>query len=105
MRSRIRGYKDALAANQDAPSTAHVFLVPAEERLKLPAAAMACDAFVCANDRIAGRLMHELLAQRVRVPHDVRIAGIDNVSYAELLPVPRPPCISRVATSERPPFA
>jgi GntR family transcriptional regulator of arabinose operon len=88
VRSRIRGYKDALAANRDAASTAHVFLVPAEERLKLPVAAMACDAFVCANDRIAGRLMHELLAQRVRVPHDVRIAGIDDVSYAELLPVP-----------------
>lgn len=88
VRSRIRGYKDALAANRDAASGAHVFLVPAEERIKLPAAAMACDAFVCANDRIAGHLMHELLAQRVRVPQDVRIAGIDDVNYAELLPVP-----------------
>ena len=46
---------------------------------------MACDAFVCANDRIAGRLMQTLLAQRVRIPQDVRIVGIDDVNYAALL--------------------
>jgi GntR family transcriptional regulator, arabinose operon transcriptional repressor len=83
VRTRIQGYKDALAADAH-----HVFLVPPEERLKLPAAATDCDAFVCANDRVAGRLMHHLLAQGVRIPRDVRIVGIDDVRYAELLPVP-----------------
>lgn len=46
------------------------------------------DAVVCANDRIAGLLMHALLSQGVRIPEDVRIAGIDDVAYASLLPVP-----------------
>jgi len=32
--------------------------------------------------------MHTLLARGIRIPQDVRIAGIDDVSYAALLPVP-----------------
>ena len=40
--------------------------------------------------------MQTLLAQGVRIPEDVRIVGIDDVSYAKLLPVPlttvRQPC-------------
>jgi GntR family transcriptional regulator of arabinose operon len=46
------------------------------------------DGFVCANDRTAGRLMQTLLAMGYRIPQDVRIAGIDDVEYASLLPVP-----------------
>jgi GntR family transcriptional regulator of arabinose operon len=46
------------------------------------------DAFVCVNDRVAGRLMHTFLARKIRVPEDVRLIGIDDVSYASLLPVP-----------------
>jgi GntR family transcriptional regulator of arabinose operon len=46
------------------------------------------DAIVCANDRVAGRLMHTLLKLGVRIPADVRLAGIDDVEYAALLPVP-----------------
>lgn len=46
------------------------------------------DALVCANDRIAGRLMHTLKKLGVRIPADVRIVGIDDVDYASLLPVP-----------------
>jgi DNA-binding LacI/PurR family transcriptional regulator len=47
-----------------------------------------CDAFVCSNDRIAGQLMHALIARGIRIPQDIRIAGIDDVNYASLLPVP-----------------
>jgi DNA-binding LacI/PurR family transcriptional regulator len=46
------------------------------------------DAFVCANDRTAARLMPTLLRLGCRVPRDVRIVGIDDVDYAKLLPVP-----------------
>jgi GntR family transcriptional regulator of arabinose operon len=46
------------------------------------------DAFLCANDRTAAQLMQTLLGLGVRVPEDVRIAGIDDVRYAGLLPVP-----------------
>jgi GntR family transcriptional regulator, arabinose operon transcriptional repressor len=80
--ARISGYREALG------SKGRVFLLPREEKLKLPATAKGCDAFVCANDRIAGRLMHTLLAEGVRIPGHVRIVGIDDVHYAELLPVP-----------------
>jgi GntR family transcriptional regulator, arabinose operon transcriptional repressor len=83
VKPRIAGYRDALAG---APE--RVFLLPAASRFILPADAAACDAFVCSNDRIAGHLMHALLAEGQRIPQDVRIVGIDDVNYASLLPVP-----------------
>jgi DNA-binding LacI/PurR family transcriptional regulator len=46
------------------------------------------DAIVCANDRTAGRLMHTLRLLEYRVPHDIRLVGVDDVEYARLLPVP-----------------
>jgi DNA-binding LacI/PurR family transcriptional regulator len=48
----------------------------------------ACDAIVCANDRTAALLMHTLVALGIRIPEDVRLAGIDDAEYAPLLPVP-----------------
>jgi DNA-binding LacI/PurR family transcriptional regulator len=89
---RIAGYREALGES----ITPRVFLLPPEERMTLPEAALECDAFVCANDRVAARLMHALMARKVRIPRDVRIVGIDDVNYAGLLPVPlttvRQPC-------------
>jgi GntR family transcriptional regulator, arabinose operon transcriptional repressor len=46
------------------------------------------DALLCANDYTAARLMRSLHTLGVRVPQDLRIAGFDDVNYAELLPVP-----------------
>ena len=46
------------------------------------------DAIMCANDHTAANLMQTLIALGVRVPQDVRIAGIDDVKYASLLPIP-----------------
>jgi DNA-binding LacI/PurR family transcriptional regulator len=46
------------------------------------------DAILCANDHTAAQLMHTLLGLGVRIPEDVRLAGIDDVRYAGLLPVP-----------------
>ena len=46
------------------------------------------EAIVGANDRTAGHLMHALIRLGYRVPEDVRIVGIDDVAYANLLPVP-----------------
>ena len=61
------------------------------------------DAFLCANDFTAGKLMHTLISIGQRIPEDIRIVGIDDVKYASLLPVPlttqRQPCrdIGRIA--------
>ena len=46
------------------------------------------DGIVCANDRTAGQLMHTLLKLGYAIPGDIRMAGIDDVEYAALLPVP-----------------
>ena len=54
------------------------------------------DGIVCGNDVTAGRLMHCLDQLNIDVPSQVRVAGIDDVKYAELLRVPlttvRQPC-------------
>jgi DNA-binding LacI/PurR family transcriptional regulator len=46
------------------------------------------DALLCANDLTAAHVMRTLLGLGMRIPNDIRIAGIDDVRYAELLPVP-----------------
>ena len=46
------------------------------------------EAFVCANDRTAARLIPALLRLGHTVPGDVRVVGIDDLEYAKLLPVP-----------------
>ena len=46
------------------------------------------DAIMCANDITAANLMQTLLSLQVRIPDDVRIAGVDDVKYAKLLPIP-----------------
>lgn len=54
------------------------------------------DAIVCASDRTAAVLIHTLRSLGRRVPQQIRLAGIDDVEYAALLPVPlttlRQPC-------------
>jgi DNA-binding LacI/PurR family transcriptional regulator len=96
VKMRLRGYRDAISVWTGTAAHDHVFAATAEGPLELRAAALESDAFVCANDRIAGRLMHFLLGRGMRIPQDVRIAGIDDVNYAALLPVPlttiRQPC-------------
>lgn len=54
------------------------------------------EAFVCANDDTAANLMHTLDELGLHIPRDIRIVGIDDVRYAQLLRVPlttlRQPC-------------
>jgi len=85
VKARVRGYQDALA---DSAGAGHVFNMRANQAMEWNAEARRCDAFVCANDRVAGRWIQTLLGEGVRVPRDVRIVGIDDVNYASLLPVP-----------------
>lgn len=46
------------------------------------------DSIMCANDRTAASLMQTLINLGVRIPSDIRIAGVDDVRYASLLPIP-----------------
>jgi len=93
VKARVSGYRDAL---EEFDAAGRIFTMPAGHRFTLPVAARECEAFVCANDRVAGLLMHALMAGGLRIPRDARIVGIDDVNYAALLPVPlttvRQPC-------------
>ena len=87
--ARIAGYREAIFAEEDP-------LMPAVQRFEATDLAalrqmldtVNPDALVCANDRVAGQLMHGLQALGRRVPQDVALVGIDDVDYASLLPVP-----------------
>jgi len=46
------------------------------------------DAIVCANDVTAARLMRTIVSLGLKVPDDIRMVGIDDVSYARFLPTP-----------------
>jgi DNA-binding LacI/PurR family transcriptional regulator len=89
---RAAGYKDALAAYGLRPAVdlpAH--FAPGKESLlewRPKGRIETVEAFVCVNDRVAGQLMQMLLSRDIRVPEDVRLVGIDDVSYASLLSVP-----------------
>jgi DNA-binding LacI/PurR family transcriptional regulator len=54
------------------------------------------DGIICGNDVTAGQLMQTLEQLNIKIPGDVRVAGVDDVKYAELLRVPlttvRQPC-------------
>ncbi len=85
--ARESGYKRAMREKYDAVEgvrldPANATAVRAMLRTHAP------DGIVCANDRVAGRLMHTLLRVGVRIPGDLRLVGIDDVAYASLLPVP-----------------
>jgi GntR family transcriptional regulator of arabinose operon len=46
------------------------------------------DGIVCANDVTAARLMRTLVALGVSIPWDVKMVGLDDVSYAKFLSTP-----------------
>jgi GntR family transcriptional regulator, arabinose operon transcriptional repressor len=84
--ARMQGYRDALG--EPSPRlNAHMIWLAAREKVEA-GRFRHYDGLVCANDRIAGRVMQALLARGVRIPQDVRMVGIDDVNYAALLPVP-----------------
>jgi DNA-binding LacI/PurR family transcriptional regulator len=85
VKARIRGYQDALV---EFGGSGTIVSMRANQPMEWNAGARQCDAFVCANDRLAGLWMQALIGNGVRIPNDVRIVGIDDVNYASLLPVP-----------------
>ena len=95
---RIAGYRDALFAHDLLSSSYLVVRGDGSDPVAIKAFLQnnKIDAFLCANDHTAAKLMHSLLSLGVRIPDDIRIAGIDDVKYAGLLPVPlttfRQPC-------------
>lgn len=91
---RIAGYREALLAHRTTAADAMVSGIVIRAHPTDVAAisdaisSRQIDAFLCANDNTAAQLMHTLIALGLRIPEDIRIAGIDDVRYASLLPVP-----------------
>jgi GntR family transcriptional regulator, arabinose operon transcriptional repressor len=96
--ARAAGFRDAVLQAGLDPALNHVWREDPADRDRIASLMTSSrpDAFVCASDRTAAILMHTLLAQGIRIPDDLRMVGIDDVSYAGLLPVPlttlRQPC-------------
>lgn len=88
--ARIAGYREALFAYGAPVEAALVQRLepPGGDHIRHLLETTRPEAFVCANDRTAGHLMHTLIGLGYRVPEDIRIVGIDDVEYASLLPVP-----------------
>lgn len=87
---RILGYRDALRAyNNPGSQEAVAHSDPTDiSAIRSMVASRRPDAIICANDYTAARLMTTLSAIGVRVPSEVRIAGMDDIKYASLLQSP-----------------
>ena len=88
--SRVVGYREALYARGLSFSEHSVLRGDASDALFVQNAVRhaKCDAILCANDHTAANLMQTLIGLGVRIPEDIRIAGMDDVKYASLLPIP-----------------
>ncbi|MGA8940465.1 MAG: GntR family transcriptional regulator [Acidobacteriaceae bacterium] len=87
--ARAAGYREALHSLQDGEHGTVVtgdFEDPhfVEEML----GRVKPDAIVCANDVTAARLMQTLVSLGVKIPADIKMAGVDDVRYARFLPTP-----------------
>ncbi|WP_348266446.1 GntR family transcriptional regulator [Edaphobacter paludis] len=87
---RIVGYREALHASGMPVDPEMVLRAEPTDAAMLSSriAEKKIDALLCANDLTAAHVMRTLLGLGMRIPNDIRIAGIDDVRYAELLPVP-----------------
>lgn len=87
---REAGFREALHAERLPYERGLVHRAPEAELddVARQLVAARADGIVCANDRLAGALLHALRRHGCRVPHDMRLVGIDDVEYASLLPVP-----------------
>ena len=87
--SRAAGYRDALYVLQKECEPRLIFVDSLEpDELAEVIERHRIDGIVCANDVTAARLMQMLLSVGIRIPGDIRMAGIDDVSYAKFLATP-----------------
>ena len=95
---RQRGYRDAMArllpdtpiiefsGDYTEPSGYQAGLAVLEHNRAHPDRPI--DAVFCANDWMALGMQHSLLANDVRIPQDIAVAGVDDIALARYMPVP-----------------
>jgi GntR family transcriptional regulator, arabinose operon transcriptional repressor len=103
--ARAAGYREALTDAGSSPHPNAICRIQPEDTaaVKQILDEHRPDSFVCANDYTAGRLLRSLSELQVKVPEEIRLAGIDDVKYASLLSVPlttiHQPCAEMGATA------
>src|SRR3569833_1913080 len=88
--ARITGFYEALRGHDVRPDWEPVWRGSAADEMFVRRMVDAArpEGIVCANDLTAARLLQVLIGMGLRIPHEVRIVGMDDVRYASLLPVP-----------------
>jgi GntR family transcriptional regulator, arabinose operon transcriptional repressor len=87
--ARSRGFQDAVReAGLPANDVVHHVDPTDAAAVRAVLEPRPADGVVCSNDFTAAHVMRVLDGLGRRVPHDVRVAGFDDVKYASLLPVP-----------------
>ncbi len=94
---RIAGYQWALRTHGlDAEDAWVHHGDPSDLQFVRQIAAQSPEAILCANDITAANLMRHLIGLGVRIPEEIRVMGLDDVKYGQLLSVPlttiRQPC-------------
>jgi DNA-binding LacI/PurR family transcriptional regulator len=89
--ARLAGYHEALRARGLQPPNGKgayfgAFSDPSFVKQMIKEASP--DGILCANDVTAAIVMRTLLELGIRIPEQVKIVGIDDVSYAKFLPIP-----------------
>jgi GntR family transcriptional regulator of arabinose operon len=87
--ARVAGYREALYALQHG---AHGTVISGDfedpHYVQEMLARSKPDGIVCANDVTAARLMQTLISLGVKIPGDIKMAGVDDIRYAKFLPTP-----------------
>ena len=86
---RASGYRDAVSSVQNG-SCGNIVTGDFEDVAFVKQMLSRCkpDGIVCANDLTAARLMQSLISLGVTIPGDIKMAGVDDVRYANFLPTP-----------------
>jgi DNA-binding LacI/PurR family transcriptional regulator len=88
--ARIAGYREAMIDAGLDIEPACVCRIDAQDKSGIEdiLQRLQPDGFICANDFTAAHLLKTLDELNIKVPDDLRMAGIDDVKYASLLSVP-----------------
>lgn len=87
---RIFGYRQALkeAKMHASPKDIHVEDIESPDFINRLISGVDGPGILCANDTTASILMHSLEEHGYKIPADVKVAGVDDIKYANYLRVP-----------------
>ena len=87
---RIYGYQQALkeAGIESLPKNIHIEDIESPDFIERLLSDVDRAGILCANDTTASKLMHLVEEHGCKIPGDVKVAGVDDIKYANYLRVP-----------------